>query len=120
MSDLTGKRILIVEDEPIVAMMVEDMLLDLGAQAVGPATSLQRATQFAREGGFDAVILDLNLGGEGTESVAGALHDAGIPFILATGYDFGGVANLGEAGILQKPYRLEQMAAALERALAPR
>jgi CheY-like chemotaxis protein len=120
MSDLTGKKILIVEDEPIVAMMVEDMLIDLGAQAIGPATSLQRALAFAREGGFDAVILDLNLDGEGTEGVAAALCEVGIPFIFATGYDFAGGANLGEAGILQKPYRLEQMAAALARALAPR
>jgi len=117
MIDLTGKRILIVEDEPIVAMMVEDMLADLGALAVGPVTSLAGAAQFLCDGGFDAAILDLNLNGEGTEGVARALRDRGVPFIFATGYDSGGVRNLGESGVLQKPYRLEQMAAALAQAL---
>ena len=120
MIDLTGKRILIVEDEPIVAMMVEDMLADLGALAVGPVTSLAGAAQFLCDGGFDAAILDLNLNGEGTEGVARALRDRGVPFIFATGYDSSGVMNLGESGILQKPYRLEQMAAALARALDER
>ncbi|MGD0721112.1 MAG: response regulator [Roseiarcus sp.] len=120
MTDLAGKKILVVEDEPIVAMMVEDMLADLGALAVGPANCLAGAAQLLHDGGFDAAILDLNLNGEGTEGVAMALRDRGVPFIFATGYDSSGVMNLGESGILQKPYRLEQMAAALARALDER
>ena len=54
MTDLAGKKILVVEDEPIVAMMVEDMLADLGALAVGPANCLAGAAQLLHDGGFDA------------------------------------------------------------------
>ena len=117
MNDFTGKKVLVVEDEPIVAMLVEDMLADLGAEAVGPISSLQRALEVAHSGAFHAAILDLNLNGERTGGVAKVLRDRGIPFIVATGYDSAGGGELGEVSILQKPYQLEQMAAALGKAL---
>jgi CheY-like chemotaxis protein len=118
MSPLNGKTILIVEDEPIVAMMVEDMLCDLGAMPVGPASSLEGALELARDGAFDAAILDLNLNGERTGAVAELLRGRGVPFVFATGYDSGGGVTLGDAIVLQKPYRIEQMEAALSKAMA--
>ena len=118
MSGLRGLTILIVEDEPIVAMMVEDMLSDLGAAAIGPASTLEGALERARNGDFHAAILDLNLNGERTGQVAEVLRGRGLPFVFATGYDSGGGVSLGGAVVLQKPYRLDQMEAALGRAMA--
>jgi len=118
MSLLNGLKILIVEDEPIVAMMVEDMLIDLGAEAIGPASTLDGALDLAQTGGFDAAILDLNLNGERTGGVADILRRRGLPFVFATGYDSGGGVALGGAIVLQKPYRAEQMETALGKAMA--
>ena len=120
MSSLAGMRILIVEDEPIVAMLVEDMLLELGAEAVGPAVSLESAIAYVDEGGFDAVILDLNLNGERTGPVAEALRLRGSPFVFATGYGSAEEGPTSGSILLQKPYRLDQMERALEAALAAR
>lgn len=113
---LEGKTILVVEDEPLVAMMVEDMLLELGAQVVGPASTLAQALALAESGDFDAALLDVNLNGERSDPVAALLRGRNIPYVFATGY--GAHDRLeGGAETLQKPYRQEQVAAALARAL---
>lgn len=114
MSGLAGKRVLVVEDEPIVAMMVEDMLIDMGAEVIGPASTLERAIALVEEQPLDAALLDVNLGEKRSNEVAALLHRRGVPFIFATGYGDAGMAAFAEAPVLQKPYREAQLAAMLE------
>jgi CheY-like chemotaxis protein len=97
-------RVLVVEDEVIVAMSLEDMLMDLGCSVVGPATNFDDAMALAECGGFDAALLDVNLNGKRSEPVAELLRVQSIPYALITGY---GSAALGSSGegppVLSKP-----------------
>ncbi len=113
-----GKRILIVEDEPIVAMAIEDILGDLGAEIVGPAGSVAAAFEALSVRGVDAAILDINLGTERSNSIAAHLRLSGTPFIFATGYGTVDSADCGDEPIVEKPYRGEAIAAALTAAMA--
>lgn len=114
MSVLVGRRILVVEDEPIIAFAIEDMLTDLGCQVVGPAFNLSEAEQLAAEALLDAAILDVNLNDQRSYSAAAVLLGRRIPFIFATGYGEDRVDwDHGGALILAKPYRQDQVAAAL-------
>ena len=112
MSGFAGLRVLIVEDEPIVAMCLEDMLESLGCVPVGPASRLCDGLALAQAGGFDAAILDINLGGERSIGIADALRGRGVPFAFASGY---GSAPEGYEGhpLLEKPYREAQVMALL-------
>jgi CheY-like chemotaxis protein len=119
-ADLKGRRILVVEDEMMIAMLVEDMLADLGCDVVGPAHALDVALALARdEAGLDAALLDVNLGGQPVFAVADALKAKGVPAIFSTGY---GDAGLREADrgalVLQKPFRAGDLARALTEALS--
>jgi CheY-like chemotaxis protein len=114
---LTGLRLLIVEDEAMVAMMVEDMLADLGCVVVDVAGTLSRGLALVADGdlALDGAILDVNLGGEKVYPVAEALAARGIPFIFATGYGIAGIAeDFSHIPALAKPYE----ARALEMMLA--
>ena len=92
MTAFGGKlRILIVEDEALVAMLIEDVLADLGHEVVGVAGRLDQALTLAREREMDFAILDLNLNGLNTYAIADVLKQRGVPFIFATGYGSGGV-----------------------------
>ncbi len=83
---MTGARsILIVEDEPLIAMMLEDFLESLGHRTAGIAESVQEALVKVDEGGFDVAIIDVNLNGERVWPVADRLAEQRIPYILATG-----------------------------------
>jgi len=118
MSRLAGIRVLIVEDEPVVAMGLEDMLMALGCSVIGPAGRLAEGLALARDAQADAAVLDINLAGERSDTIAAALRARGIPFVFASGY---GNAPAGfEEGVplLGKPYREADLAAALERVLA--
>lgn len=114
---LAGKRILLVEDEAVIAFAVEDMLAELGCEVVGPAFRLVDAQQLARSEAIDAAILDVNINDQRSYSVAEELQRRRIPFLFATGYAEGGIEWPGEAALLPKPYRREQVQAALERLL---
>ncbi|MDB5369635.1 MAG: hypothetical protein JWP20_1193 [Roseomonas sp.] len=102
---LTGRRILIVEDEALIAMLVEDALLDAGAVVLGPAATVEEALELFRSGMPEAAVLDINLAGQASTPVADALADSGVPFVVATGY---GAAGLPErhrgVPVLAKPY----------------
>lgn len=117
MSALDGKRILLVEDEFIVAAMAEDMLTDLGATVVGPAATLAKALFLAETEHFDAAVLDVNMHGVRIDPVAKALSERGIPIVFATGYGECELAHAPEAPILDKPYTQEKLGTALARAL---
>ena len=117
--ELAGKRILIVEDEPIIAMSLEDMLNDFGCEVVGPVLRLADAWAAARDERLDAAILDVNLGDGPSFSVAEILAGRGIPFCFSTGYGESSVpVQFHSAPVLQKPYRQELLAVRLRQCLA--
>lgn len=109
-SDLQGVRVLLVEDQMIVAMQIEDMLHAAGCEVVGPVGTLQAAITLAHAEALDAAVLDIDLDGEKVYPAAEELQARGIPFILATGY---GESTLPEKWRnrprLSKPYRREQL-----------
>ena len=106
MDGLAGKRILVVEDESLVAMLIETILEDLGCTPVGPAASVDEGLALARGNAvIDAALLDVNVAGRQVFPVAEALAARGVPFVFSTGY--------GEAGLpehwrghptIQKPF----------------
>jgi len=85
-SSLTGSRVLIVEDEYYLADDIAEVLRSCGADVVGPVGSLAEANELARTG-IDCAILDMNLRGEMAYALADRLSEAGIPFVIATGYN---------------------------------
>jgi CheY-like chemotaxis protein len=108
-------RILIVEDEMLVAMNIEDMLLELGHEVAGLASRLGPALALARESRFDAAMLDVNLAGEASFPVADLLIERGIPFLFATGYGRQGIEERYRGfPMLQKPFRTADLGTALE------
>ncbi len=117
---LNGLRVLVLEDETIVLVMIEDLLGDLGCRIVGPAGTVAEALALAEAGGFDAALLDLNLGrGETSYPVADALAQRGIPFAFVTGYTADAlVAPHNGRPILEKPFWGDALRNVLEK-LAP-
>src|SRR5262249_54529128 len=108
-------RVLVVEDEAMITVLIEDMLTDLGCVAVGPAYNAEQAFELIRSERFDAAVLDINLAGERTTPVAEALHRKDIPFFFATGYGRAGVAKeFGDRAVLNKPFTQSELVAALE------
>jgi CheY-like chemotaxis protein len=111
-------RILIVEDEMLVAMNIEDMLLDLGHEVAGLAGRLEAALALAEEGGFDLAMLDVNLAGAQSFPVADLLEERGIPFLFATGYGLSGIVDRHRGRpVLQKPFRSADLAEAIRAAV---
>jgi CheY-like chemotaxis protein len=118
-SALVGRRVLVVEDEMMIAMLVEDMLAELGCSVVGPAHALDAALDLARtELGLDAALLDVNLGGQSVFAVADTLRAKGVPAIFSTGYGDAGLRDVDRGSpVLQKPFRAGDLARALHAAL---
>jgi DNA-binding response OmpR family regulator len=109
------RSILIVEDESLIAMMLEDFLDTLGHAVAGTEDSVAGALAVTEKGGFDAAILDVHLHGEACWPVADALADRGIPFLLATGgHTEPPPARHADAPVLAKPFTI----AGVEQALA--
>ncbi len=114
-SALAGLRMLIVEDEAMVAMMIECMLTDLGCVVVDVAGTVSRGLALAGDEALeiDGAILDVNLGGEMVYPVAEALRNRHVPFIFSTGYGIDGINEpFAQEPALAKPYEqkaLEQM-----------
>ncbi|HWU95574.1 MAG TPA: response regulator [Sphingomonas sp.] len=118
MTALQGLRVLVVEDEPVVAMYLEDLLEALGCQTIGPASRLADGLALAKDNGFDVAILDINLGGERSTPIAEALQARGVPFAFASGYGAPPEGFGDEVPMIEKPYREAQVAGALDRLLA--
>ena len=115
---LKDMRVLVVEDEPLVSMLVEDELLDAGATVLGPVPSVSdalRLVEAAADGGISAAVLDINLQGEAVGPVADRLAALGVPFLFATGYGEGrDTGGHGTAPTLRKPYCTGSLIAAVE------
>ena len=110
----TTRRILLVEDEPILAISLQDIVEALGYQVIGPAMRVAAALDLVEIEAFDAAILDVNMGDGDSYQVADRLRGRGIPFLFATGYGREGIAaGYDRAAVLQKPYRESQVANAL-------
>jgi DNA-binding response OmpR family regulator len=84
--ELAGCRILIVEDEMMIAMFLEEALKELGCRVIGPVSKLSDAVRLAREEAMDAAVLDVNIRGGEVFEAAELLIARGIPFVLASGY----------------------------------
>jgi CheY-like chemotaxis protein len=114
-----ARRVLVVEDEALVAMLVEDALLDAGFGVIGPAATVEEAMNLLAQEQPDAVVLDLNLAGETSTPVADALAARGIPYVIATGYGASGLpAGHQHAMVLAKPYDPGELTAMLTRIFA--
>jgi CheY-like chemotaxis protein len=119
-ADLARRRVLVVEDEALVSMLLEDMLEDLGCQVLGPLTRVDEALAFIAENGqqIDVAILDVNLAGERSLKVATVLRASGTPFVLSTGYDDVSTEEDWRGGqVLRKPFMASQLEAVLREAL---
>ena len=112
-----ARSILIVEDEPLIAMMLEDFLDSLGHRVQGTCDNVQCALEEVEKGGFDLAILDVNLKGENVWPVATRLREKNVPFVIATG---GHVdpppAQHADAPVLAKPYTIDAIEPALDQA----
>ena len=114
---LKGKRILVVEDEALIAVMVEDMLIEMGAVVIGPAATIESALELARREELDAAVLDVNVRGERIDPVAEALIARGIPVLFATGYGEVRLASGVKTTVIDKPYTQEKLARGLAAAM---
>ncbi len=105
-----GRRVLVVEDEMTIALMIEEMLLDLGVQVIGPESRLDAALRLAAEATLDAAILDVNIRGGNSYPVADILAERGIPFVFCSGYnDWALEERHRERPRLNKPYSLMEL-----------
>jgi CheY-like chemotaxis protein len=115
---LSGTRVLVVEDEAIIAMMAEDMLADLGCEVAAIETTLAGALERVGSGEFDVALLDMNLNGDDSGPVAERLKERARPFVFTTGYgDAGRPAGFEAVPLVCKPYRAADLGAAIAKAL---
>jgi PAS domain S-box-containing protein len=109
-ADLVGKRILLIEDEPLVAMDIEAQLASAGCQVIGPAGTAERARRLIADTPCDAALVDANLGGQGVGDLAAALTQRGIPFAFATGSGREALPRGSrETTLLTKPFSSDEL-----------
>jgi CheY-like chemotaxis protein len=121
MNPLQDLRVLVVEDEGPIAMLIEDMLEEMGCVVAGSAATVGDALQRVKDGGLDFALLDMNLGGARVEGVADALAASGIPFAFASGYGRAGLpAHLQNRPVLQKPFLSSQLEKIMRESLRDR
>lgn len=112
-------RVLVVEDEAMVSMLIEDMLDDLGYEVAAVAARLEAAREAAETASFDLAIVDLNLAGRATYPVADRLAARRIPFAFVTGYGATGLQpEYSDVPVLQKPFRTEDLGRIVDQLLS--
>jgi CheY-like chemotaxis protein len=117
---LQGIRVLVVEDEFLVAMLIEDMLRSAGCVVSGPVPRLAEALDAVNVGTFDAAVLDVNLAGDRIDPVADVLSRRNVPFVFVTGYGTGGLpAVYSERPRLSKPFKMADLLDTLSSVVAP-
>jgi CheY-like chemotaxis protein len=115
-SDISGLRVLVVEDEAMAVMLLEDVLEQFGCDLVGIAPRVGLAQKAVKIGNFDCAILDVNVHGQPVYPVARELDDRGIPYVLMTGYSREDIEEpFRDRLVLYKPFEPEQLRAALAR-----
>ena len=103
-------RVLVVEDESMVAMLMEDMLADIGHEVGAVASTIDAAMEQATSGSFDVAILDVNLDGKPSYSVADVLASRGVPVVFATGYGARAQDHrFATAPVLPKPFAIDSL-----------
>jgi CheY-like chemotaxis protein len=114
-----GKRILVVDDEAMIRMLLVDMLSELGYTVAAEAARVEEALEAATTADFDIAILDVNLQGQTIGPVAEALAERGCPFVFATGYNEHGLPDgFRDRPMLRKPFQMDGLSRSLETALA--
>jgi len=109
-SRTSGLRVLLVEDENLIALLLEDMLAELGHTVIGPIARLNKALEIAQRDEFDVAILDVNINGGDTYPIAEALAARDIPFVFSTGYGRNSLrAPYHDRPILQKPFQQDDL-----------
>jgi CheY-like chemotaxis protein len=120
MTNYSGLKVLIVEDEGLVALMIEDMLLDLGCEIVASIARLGDACALAAEAELGLAILDVNLAGQASFPVARILRDRNVPFIFGTGYGTAGLPQeFADRPLVGKPFSSRALEEAIRHALGP-
>jgi CheY-like chemotaxis protein len=113
-SRFEGVRILLVEDETVLSLLIEDMLKGLGCASIWHASGVSQAIAILRDHQPDAAVLDVNLAGEPGYPIAEQLESAHIPFLFATGYGRHGLPKQwASKPAIQKPFRYDALATAL-------
>jgi CheY-like chemotaxis protein len=114
-ADLRGRRILVIEDSPVVAPFAAELLQEVGCIVVGPAPNLAAARELIENASFDGALLDVHIRGERIFPICEVLAARDVPFVLTSGYaDWSMPEKWRDRPRLQKPYRLEQVQQALE------
>jgi CheY-like chemotaxis protein len=120
-SPISGRKVLLVEDEMLVAWLVGDMLAELGCAVVGPASSVNQALAMIDAEAIDAAVLDVNLDGKMSYAVADALTARGVPFVFSTGYDKDSLLDgYRTFPVLQKPCHRSELSDTLAKLLTPK
>jgi CheY-like chemotaxis protein len=114
---LAGKRILVVEDNFLIAAMVGNMLASVSATVVGPARTVEEGIALARVELLDGAVLDVDLSGESSDLISAELQRRRIPFILATGYAAGRLREKIDAPVISKPFTEVSLLQTLARAI---
>ncbi len=118
---MEGMRVLVVDNGPLIAMDLGSALRGAGCEVVGPVSRLDRALRHVDEGGLDAAVLDINLGGETVFALADVLALRDVPFVFLTGCDRGALPErLRDRPLSGKPYSSRSLLALLEQAVALR
>lgn len=115
MSKLVGSSVLVVEDDSAVAMLIEDMLEELGCRVVASVPRLAKAFDLVETLDFDVAILDVNVAGEPVFPLASRLQALGKPIVFSTGYGRAGLpADFSRHAVLAKPFSIGELRQALE------
>ena len=116
-ADLTGKRILLIEDSPVVGPFTAELIKELGCEVVGPAPNMAAARELIEDGGYDAALMDIHIRGERVFPLCEVIEAKGLPFVLTSGYaDWQMPDKWAGRPRLQKPYTFDQVEQALARA----
>lgn len=113
------QRILIVEDEPFIALTLEDMLFELGFAVAGCVADVTAALDLIGQEQIDAALLDVNIGTQKIDAVADRLAQRACPFVFTTGHGRAGVpAAYADRAVLQKPFGMDDLATILRAEIA--
>jgi DNA-binding NtrC family response regulator len=118
-SPFSGRKVLVVEDEMLVAWLLGDMLADLGCAVIGPAASINQALAMIDAEAIDAAVLDVNLNGQMSYPIADVLAARGVPFVFSTGYGKDRLlAGYRIFPVMQKPFHRSELEDTLAQLLA--